>query len=460
MTSRIHDIISSGESETLEFKERFNVDVIETAVAFANTRGGQILIGVSNNGKPAGQHFGKEALRDYVNRIVTATEPVVIPAAESHSTAEGEIIALQISEVPLKPVATRGRCYRRAGSTTRVMSAAEIAAMHLRSTGQSMDAVIVARKAKDDLDLDSVRRYMRRATLQGRRNFAEQDDPWQVLQKLELVKSETEITRAAILLFGKNPQSPLTQAVVHAGRLRQIVHIMDNRIIDGPIIDQVDETVEFIKKNLHVRFEITGAPVRNEIWDYPLVALREAVTNAICHRDYGNVADIQIKIFEDSLQIWSPGFLPFDVTVEDLLSPTHASSPRNKLIAQVFFDIGLIERYGGGIHRILDDCRAAGLPAPLFENSQGGFRIIFKAGDADKTGALRFSTEKSGALSGALKQQIIQLINDIPGIQRKTIVERTGVPERTVDRFIAECIAENKIERRGSKKTGGYWPLA
>ncbi|MDI6746181.1 MAG: putative DNA binding domain-containing protein [Rhodocyclaceae bacterium] len=254
MTSRIHDIISSGESETLEFKERFNADVIETAVAFANTRGGQILIGVSNNGKPAGQHFGKEALRDYVNRIVTATEPVVIPAAESHSTAEGEIIALQISEVPLKPVATRGRCYRRAGSTTRVMSAAEIAAMHLRSTGQSMDAVIVARKAKD------------------------------------------------------------------------------------------------------------------------------------------------------------------------------------------------------------------GLPAPLFENSQGGFRIIFKAGDADKTGALRFSTEEggalSGALSGALKQQIIQLINDIPGIQRKTIVERTGVPERTVDRCIAECIAENKIERRGSKKTGGYWPLA
>lgn len=240
----LKDIVTGRESETLEFKERFNAEVIETAVAFASTRGGQILLGVSDNGRANGQRFGKEALRDYVNRIATATEPVVIPAAESHVTPEGEIITLQISEVPLKPVATRGRCYRRAGSTTRVMSPTEIAAMHLASTGQSMDAVIVERKTRDDLDLEAVRRYMRKATIQGRRSFTDQDDPWQVLKKLELVKSETEITRAAILLFGKNPQSPLTQAVVHAGRLRQIVHIMDSRIIDGSIIDQVDETVE------------------------------------------------------------------------------------------------------------------------------------------------------------------------------------------------------------------------
>jgi len=155
---------------------------------------------------------------------------------------------------------------------------------------------------------------VRQSTARGRRTFHEQEDPWQVLRKLELVRSEDEITRAALLLFGKNSQSPLTQSVVHAGRFREKVHIMDDRIVEGSIINQVDETMEFIKKNLHVRFEITGAPARKEIWDYPLIALREAVTNAICHRDYGDVADIQIKIFEDTLQIWSPGFLPFNMT--------------------------------------------------------------------------------------------------------------------------------------------------
>ncbi len=81
-----------------------------------------------------------------------------------------------------------------------------------------------------------------------------------------------------------------------------------NRMIEGSIINQVDETVEFIKKNMHVRFEISGEPQRKEIWDYPLLALREAVINAIVHRDYGDTADIQIKIFEDELQVWSPGF--------------------------------------------------------------------------------------------------------------------------------------------------------
>jgi len=371
------DIIAGGESETVEFKTSFGKDVIETAVAFANTRGGIVLIGVSDAGTVSGQVFGREALRDYVNRIAVATELSVIPDAEMVLIGESEVMALSVSEFPLKPVATRGRCYRRSGSNTRQMTPSEIAEMHLHSTGQSMDAVIVSRKTTADIDLNAVQEYMRWAAKQGRRNFSEKDDPLRVLKKLELIRSEQEITRAAILLFGKNPQSPLTQAVVHAGRLREKVHIMDNRIIDGSIISQVEETVEFIKKNLHVRFEITGDPQRREIWDYPLPALREAVINAIVHRDYGDTADIQIKIFEDALQVWSPGFLPFNITVDDLFDPEHTSKPRNKLVAQIFYDLGLIERYGSGIRRILESCQDAGLLEPVFENFSGGFRIKF-----------------------------------------------------------------------------------
>ena len=387
----IDALLRAEEGETLALKERFGADVIETAVAFANTHGGTILMGVRDDAHITGERWGKEALRDYVNRIATATEPAVVPAAYRVTLGAGEVVALQISEVPLKPVATRGRSYRRAGSTTRVMQTAEIAAMHFASTGQSMDALIEPRKTRADLDLDAVRRYMRNATQQGRRNFAEHDDPWQVLQKLELVQSDTAITRAAILLFGNTPQSPLTQAVVHAGRLQQLVHIMDHRIIAGTLIDQVEEAMAFMQKNLHVRFEITGAPARQEIWDYPLVALREALINAICHRDYGNTTDIQIKIFENSLQIWSPGTLPFGVSVADLLNPVHASHPRNKLIAQVFFDLGLIERYGGGIQRILAACENAGLPLPELENFQGGFRMMFKRTEESRQTAVQIA---------------------------------------------------------------------
>lgn len=173
LVKQIEAMISGGESETVEFKTSFGKEVIETAVAFANTRGGAILIGVSDAGGVADQHFGKEALRDYVNRIAVATEPSVIPDAESFTTPEGEVLLLSVPEFPLKPIATKGRCYRRSGSNSRQMTPSEIAEMHLHSTGQSMDSVIVSDKSDADIDLDAVRRYMHRATEQGRRAFLE-----------------------------------------------------------------------------------------------------------------------------------------------------------------------------------------------------------------------------------------------------------------------------------------------
>ncbi len=372
----IDDIIAAGEVETVEFKKSFDKDAIETLSAFANTKGGCVLLGIFGK-KVVGVSCGEESLQIWANEIKQKTSPSIVPSIESFSYQGKTLVCLRVDEFPVKPVAFKDRYYNRVANSNHQLTLAEVTAMHLHSTGQSMDAVIVPRKTIEDIDLEAVRKYMHRATGQGRRSFSVEEDPRRILRKLELIRSDVEITRAAILLFGKNPQSPLTQAVVHAGRFREKIHIMDNRMMDGSIIEQVDETVEFIKKNMHVRFEITGAPQRKEIWDYPLPALREAVVNAIVHRDYRDTADIQIKMFEDAMQVWSPGFLPYNVTVDDLFDPEHASKPRNKLIAQIFYDMGLIERYGSGIHRILDACKDEGLPEPRFENFSGGFRIKF-----------------------------------------------------------------------------------
>lgn len=374
----IETILAQGENETLEFKPSFNQDVIETAVALANTRGGRIVVGVSNAGAPLGASFSQEALRDVVNRISNATEPSVIPDAEKVSLPGGEVMVLTVPEYPLKPIAVRGRCFKRSGSTTRQMTPAEIAEVHLQCTGQSADALLVDGKTVDDLDMDQVRLYMTRAANSGRRSFSGNDDPVAILQKLELIRGEKEITRAAIFLFGKNPQSPFSQSVVHAGRIRGAVDIMDDRFIRGSIINQVEESLDFIKKHINVQSVISGKSRRDDVWDYPLEALREALTNAVCHRDYGDLGDIQIKVYDQSLQIWSPGFLPFGMTVEELLRPNHSSKPRNRLIAQAFYDMGMIEQYGSGIKRVIDACLEAGLPEPEFENFSGGFQIMFK----------------------------------------------------------------------------------
>ncbi len=123
------------------------------------------------------------------------------------------------------------------------------------------------------------------------------------------------------------------------------------------------------------RIRVSGSYTRSLIRDGALDALREALTNAVCHRDYCDLGDIQIKVYDQSLQIWSPGFLPFGMTVEELLRPNHSSKPRNRLIAQAFYDMGMIEQYGSGIKRVVDACVEAGLPEPEFENFSGGFQV-------------------------------------------------------------------------------------
>ncbi len=136
--------------------------------------------------------------------------------------------------------------------------------------------------------------------------------------------------------------------------------------------------IEFICKHINVEFVITGKSRREERWEYPLDALREAVINAICHRDYSAAADIQIKIYDDFIRIWNPGTLPWGMTLEELHLPNHSSKPRNKLIARIFYDLGLIERYGSGIQRIIHACVGAGLPEPVFEEQFGGFAVTFQ----------------------------------------------------------------------------------
>jgi ATP-dependent DNA helicase RecG len=374
--SELKRLLADGESDTVEFKESLQEEALHTVGAFANTRGGTILLGVNDSGVPVGTTVGKSTLREITDRIASCTDPRVVPDVQAVTLKGRTVIAIHVPEYPIKPVAVRGRCYRRVGDSNRLMSPHAVAEMHNASTGTSWDARALPNKAIKDLNLARVRRYMTLATTVGRRSFTGAK-PREVIQKLELVL-DGHPTWASILLFGKRPQSPLTQATVHCGRFRTETDIVDDRLIEGSIVDQIEETMDFLKKHINVRFVITGKPQRDQIWDYPLQALREAVVNAICHRDYGDNADIQIKVFDDHIRIWNPGFLPYGVTIEDLYRRTHASKPRNKLIAQVFYDLEIIERYGSGIQRMLDACRAAQIPEPTFEESTGGFLITFR----------------------------------------------------------------------------------
>ncbi|MBI4641340.1 MAG: hypothetical protein HY731_11635, partial [Candidatus Tectomicrobia bacterium] len=138
-------------------------------------------------------------------------------------------------------------------------------------------------KTLEHIDLKKVEKYIREANATGRRKIEE--SPAEVLEKLEFVK-DGKATWAAILTFGKEPQRPLLQSAVHCGRFRMDkTQIIDDLMVETDLIDQVDEVMKFVTRSISVRYEFEGKPRRKEVWEYPLEALREAVVNAIVHRE-------------------------------------------------------------------------------------------------------------------------------------------------------------------------------
>jgi len=484
MTSEELDtIVRKHEMQRLELKESFSTECIETACAFTNAQGGFIMIGVDNDGNPSKHQLRFEGLRDYENKISTATEPCVAVDAEKVEFRGRDVVVLRVIENPLKPVAYKGRCYIRKGSVNHQMTPTEIAECHLKSTGGSMDAVFVPGATKDDLSMDAVRKYMRLSVEKKRRSYSEDEDPWEVLLKLEWVKSETEITRAAYLMFAKDTQRKFSQAIVHSGAFRAdgaiIVDSLDSK---GNIQDQIDDAMAFVKRNIHCALVITPGKVDHDpMWDYPLEAVRETLANALCHRDYGAPYDIQVKIFEDSLCISSPGQLPFDMPMEFLMKPTHPSRPRNKIIAQAFFDMGIIERYGSGIKRIKGDCDKNGNPYPEWNDRYGEFATTYRPRVANGEGRMADTTQSTTQSAADTTQsttqtkpetaqavarditltqrKILDYLHSHPAASRRELAETIGnVTEDGVKYNLARLQVLGLLKRVGPD-FGGHWEV-
>jgi ATP-dependent DNA helicase RecG len=181
---------------------------------------------------------------------------------------------------------------------------------------------------------------------------------------------------AAILLFGKRPQSFYPHALVKIGRFRDETLIVDDREIEGTLFDQVNGAMGYFREKLETAFVMTGKPARDVLWEYPLEALREAVTNAVCHRDYRVGAHAQVRLYDNELRVSNPGGLPRELSIGDL-KRTHGSFPRNRAIARIFYYAGFIEQWGSGIGKMVHECRSAKMPEPNFESSSAGFRVSF-----------------------------------------------------------------------------------
>lgn len=444
---KIVELIEKGESDIVEFKESFNKETIETVSAFANTKGGIIIIGVSDEGEIIGVQFAKETLKTWANPVSQSTDPRIIPEIEQEEVDGKIVILIKIKEFPLKPVSVSGRCFKRVRNSNRVMTPQEIAEMHMHSMGTSWDTLPARDKSIKDIDLKKVERYINEANATGRRKIGE--TPQEVLEKLELTK-DGKVTWAAILLFGKEPQKPLLQAASHCGRFRMDkTQIIDDLMIETDLISQVDEVMKFIARNISVEYKFIGKPQRKELWEYPLEALREAVVNAIVHRDYTAPSNVQVEIYDDRIEIWNPGNLLPGITIEDLYKKEHKSVIRNRQIAQVFYDIGYIEKYGSGTIKIIELCKLHGIPLPDFKEVTAGFLVTFRKD---------IYTEDHLVRLGLNERQIkaVMYVKERGKVTNKEYREMTGLSDEGARIDLNELVEKGILLSKGKGRNAHY----
>lgn len=330
------------------------------------------------------------------------------------------------------------------------MTSQEIAEMHLHSMGSSWDAFPARDVDAGAIDLKRVENYVRLANATGGRKI-EDEKPLEVLKKLKLIR-EGKPTWASILLFGKESSTPILLSPVHCGRFRSDkTQIIDDLMVEENLIKQVEDVMKFITRHISVRYEFEGKPRRREIWEYPLDALREAVINAIVHRDYTFPANVQVEIYDDDVRIWSPGKLPLGITIQDLYKKPHDSVLRNKLIAQIFFDIGYIERYGTGTTKIMELCKEHGIPSPEFREDSGGFSVIFRKD---------IYTEEYLESLGLNERQIkaVMYVKEKGRITNKEYVKINGITRETAKRDLSDLVDKGILKVVG-KGRGIYYVI-
>jgi len=446
------------ENSTIEFKSSFGDETIETLVAFANTKGGKVLVGVANNGSPIKSFsINDESIQQWLNEIKNKTQPAIIPNAEVVKYKNSKVVEFSVQEFPVKPVAFRGRYFKRVKNSNHQLSPVEISDMNMQTLQVSWDSYPAQDTSMKDIDLRKVRHFIKKVNEKGR--FRLSGIPEDDLKKLKLIR-DGKISNAALLLFAKED----IIYNVHVGRFKTPYMIIDDRMLRLPLFEVVEETMKYIVSQIKFAFEIKGYPTqRTEIPEYPLDALREIVVNAVIHRNYMSPTDIQIKIFDNSISFFNPGGLHQSLTIEDLKTDSYSAYARNKLITEAFYLTGDIEKYGSGFLRIRNAMSLYPTMKMDFKEIGDGFMVTVSYTEQKTTtnGTEKGTgkgTEKGTEKISINQQKIIKSILENPNITSEELSVIIGIRADKIRVNLSKLKSKGLLERIGPDK-GGYWKV-
>jgi ATP-dependent DNA helicase RecG len=437
-------IIQAGEGNQVEFKRNVNSDISKEVVAFANSSGGRIFVGIDDDGTIPGISLTNE-LKARVQTMARDCDPPVDVELEGFNN----LLIIHVPEGANKPYRCTNGFYIRTGAACAKLSTQEIIEF-IKSEGKVRfeELTVPAAAYPEVLDESAASRYFRLAGISGVIGTEE------LLVNLGvLVKNGSVLAfnNAGLLFFARNLGEILPHCVVtcllYKGNSK--VHILDRKSFSFDLLRNIDETLLFIERHLNLAYEIKESR-RKEILEIPEFVLREAIVNAVAHRDYFEKgANVQVDIFDNRIEISNPGGLPKGLKPENFGKHSVA---RNSLVAALLHRCNYIEKAGTGIQRMREGMKEAGLLEPTFEFS-GFFTVTLRRFNLSKDIMLEFSlnNKRADRVVAILRQLIVHQTLDVEGIAGDL-----STSSRTIRNDIDLLVAKGWVESSGATKGRNY----
>lgn len=500
----IKDILT-GESKNVEFKESLpekSIKYMKTVVAFANGAGGKIVFGVRDTDN-AIVGIQSEAIFRMMDAITSAISdscyPAIIPDITLQTMEGKTVIIVEVSSGRQRPYYIKSQgmengTYIRVSGTTRPAEREQIKEMFYESEGRSYDCVIrkdiqVTEEEIKQLCLDMKEIALRNCKNEIQRAAIKEVSKNVLLSWGVLAEEGGNIypTNAYVFLRGQDTFLSKIQCGVFKGDTRAV--FVDRREYTGPIWEQIEEAYQFVLRNIHLGAKIEGIQ-RQDVYELPPESIRELIVNAAVHCSFLQSSLIQVAVFDNRLEITSPGGLLPGVTIEKMKEGY--SKVRNHAIASAFSYMKIIEQWGSGIPRIIYEVSSYGLPEPEFIDMECALRInIYRnvnginetnydtISENDYDGESGVCGKKDSVINnenvgndggnvgndgektvheGNIEYVILQFIADNNKISAAEIAKNISVTQRTVERHIKELREEGKLIRHGAAR-GGYWEI-
>ena len=476
------------ETQNIEWKRSWRDKYLAWICGFANAQGGVLEIGKNDRGEVVGVRNVLSLLEEIPNKVQSLLGIVVDVNLKSDD------YGLEYIEVVVRPhtnpISYRGRFHYRSGSTKQVLQGPALTRLLLERHGRTWDDVPLPGVSLKSLDSRAFDEFRRRGAESQRlpQSIVDESDE-SVIEKLHL-REAGFLKRSAVLLFHPGPHRFITEAYLKIGYLRGS-QVLFQDVIQGDLFTQVDRTLDLLYTK-YTRALISYDDIyRVETFPVPRGAMREAVINAIIHRDYVTPTSIQIRVRDDRISIWNAAHLAPDWAAERLTREP-ASQPRNPHLANAFFRAGMIEAWGRGIRRIHEECRKAGNPAPVWKLDSGGtslrlrfpFSEAWQAADREvRVGAVRptirktngraslsettqeprVTTQKTTQINSRTTQKsaadrILDCIRAEPQLTRTLLAERVGLSPDGVKYHLKNLKAAGVLRRVGSDRAG-HWEV-